>query len=484
MRGIDDGSTAGRRQRFSLPPTSPFGSGVSAPCLVALYRDVETDAFAGIHRIALTDDVFAGGKVQRRTLGPWPTPRAIKLWKATDQLFLAEGIETTLAAATRLSHHDKPMRPAWAAGSAGNITKFPVLADVKQLTLLVDHDAKGEDSANAFLSSAEFVASYVPPDYLIEGLLQRKFFYSITGKTGAGKTAIALLFCALVATGRVLDGRQFERGRVLYLAGENPVDVQQRWIAMSQQMDFDADAVEVHFIPGVFKISAMQAAIAAEVEKLGGVALVVIDTTAAYFEGDEENSNTQAGNYARMQRSLIDTLPGDPTILALCHPVKNAADDNLLPRGGGAYLNEVDGNLTALQDDGVVQLHWQGKFRGPDFAPITFRLRSVTHERLKDSKGRLISTVVASHLSESGEKELRTVTLDNENQVLRILANNEELSYAEIAEQAGWINKDGKPNKTAAFRMVRNLKKAKLVRQGRTGLELTEAGQKTVKGNK
>ena len=124
---------------------------------------------------------------------------------------------------------------------------------------------------------------------------------------------------------------------MLYLAGENPVDVQQRWIAMSQQMDFDADAVEVHFIPGVFKISAMQAAIAVEVEKLGGVALVVIDTTAAYFEGDEENSNTQAGNYARMQRSLIDTLPGGPTILALCHPVKNAPDDGLLPRGGGAY---------------------------------------------------------------------------------------------------------------------------------------------------
>jgi hypothetical protein len=143
----------------------------------------------------------------------------------------------------------------------------------------------------SMMTSAEFCASYVPPDYLVEGLLQRKFFYSMTGKTGAGKTSIALLFCALVALGRVLDGRQFEPGRVLYLAGENPVDVQQRWIAMSQQMDFDADAIDVHFIPGVFKISAMQKAIAAEVDRLGGVALVVIDTTAAYFEGDEENSN-------------------------------------------------------------------------------------------------------------------------------------------------------------------------------------------------
>ena len=333
------------------------------------------------------------------------------------------------------------------------------------------------------LTSAEFVASYMPPDYLVEGLLQRKFFYSITGKTLAGKTAIALLFCALVATGRVLDGRQFEPGRVLYLAGENPVDVQQRWIAMSQQMDFDADAVEVHFIPGVFKMSAMQAAIAAEVEKLGGVALVVIDTTAAYFEGDEENSNTQAGNYARMQRSLIDTLPGGPTILALCHPVKNAPDDGLLPRGGGAYLNEVDGNLTALQDDGVVQLHWRGKFRGPDFAPVTFQLRSVTHERLKDSKGRLIPTVIAEHMSELAEKEFRQITLSNEDAVLRILASDGigSLSVADIAARAGWLGqKDGLPMKSRVHRCLKALLKSKLIRKGRRGWKLTDTGKEAV----
>ena len=331
------------------------------------------------------------------------------------------------------------------------------------------------------LSSAEFILSYVAPDYLIEGLLQRQFFYSLTGKTGAGKTALALLFAALVALARTMDGRQFERGRVLYLAGENPVDVQQRWIAMSQQMDFDGAAIDVHFIPGVFKVSEMKATIAEEVEKLGGVALVVIDTSAAYFEGDDENSNVQAGNYARMQRELIKSLPGGPTILALCHPVKNAGEDNLLPRGGGSYLNETDGNLTAWNDDGVVELHWQGKFRGADFAPISFQLRKVTHELLKDSKGRLISTVVAAHLSEAGAKELRKITRNNENEVLRILADVEGLSLVEIAERAGWV-KDGKPNKSAVFRMVRKLKTAKLVRQGRSGPELTDAGRKAVKG--
>ena len=148
VRGIDADLLPADDNTLRFHPRCPFGSGKSAPCLVALYRDVETDVPAGIHRVALTSEVFAGGKVERRTLGSWAGTARNQVMAATNTLFLGEGIETVLAAATRLKHHDKPMRPAWAAGSAGNITKFPVLADVKQLTLLVDHDASGQQSAD------------------------------------------------------------------------------------------------------------------------------------------------------------------------------------------------------------------------------------------------------------------------------------------------------------------------------------------------
>jgi DNA polymerase len=140
VRGIDIDilpETVNDTLRFH--PHCMFGPGMRVPCMIALFRDVKTDMPAGIHRIALTDDVlFAGGKVKRMMLGAWPTPRAIKLWPATDQLFLGEGIETVLAAATRYE-----MRPAWAAGSSNNISKFPVQGNVQQLTLLVDHDDAG-----------------------------------------------------------------------------------------------------------------------------------------------------------------------------------------------------------------------------------------------------------------------------------------------------------------------------------------------------
>ena len=149
VRGIDiDALPAGINEVLRFHPNCPFGPGTRVPCLIAVYRDVESDAFAGIHRIALTEDVlFNKGEVQRLALGSWPTPRAIKLWPAADQLFLGEGVETVLAAATRLSYRDAPMCPAWAAGSAGNVSKSPVVAGVEELILLVDYDPEGERCA-------------------------------------------------------------------------------------------------------------------------------------------------------------------------------------------------------------------------------------------------------------------------------------------------------------------------------------------------
>jgi len=69
------------------------GNGARHPCLLALFRDVEDDAPAGIHRIGLTAD---GNKIKRLTLGRWAKPRAIKLWSATNRLTIGEGLETVL----------------------------------------------------------------------------------------------------------------------------------------------------------------------------------------------------------------------------------------------------------------------------------------------------------------------------------------------------------------------------------------------------
>src|SRR5690606_19470506 len=40
------------------------------------------------------------------------------------------------------------------------------------------------------VSSGELVRGFTPPDYDIDGVVQARFFYSLTGMTGTGKTAV------------------------------------------------------------------------------------------------------------------------------------------------------------------------------------------------------------------------------------------------------------------------------------------------------
>jgi hypothetical protein len=130
---LPDGDTALR-----FHPSCPFGPGVRKPCLIALLRNVVTDEAIGIHRIALTPDAE---RIERRMLGG---AGAVKLWPAGRQLIVGEGIETVLAAATRISHRGAPLRPAWSAVSGGSLGKLPIIPGVERLLILVDHDVNGE----------------------------------------------------------------------------------------------------------------------------------------------------------------------------------------------------------------------------------------------------------------------------------------------------------------------------------------------------
>jgi hypothetical protein len=335
------------------------------------------------------------------------------------------------------------------------------------------HDAgngAGEENAEPadrplIKTSAEFVADFMPPDYVLDGILQKRFCYSFTGKTGAGKTAILLRTSAHVWLCQLLGEREVAQGRVLYFAGENPTDIQMRWIALAQQMGFDINASGVHFIPGTFKISELRERIQKEAERVGDFTLVNVDTSAAYFEGDNENDNRQQGEHARRLRGLT-TMPGGPCVIVACHPPKNAGDDNLQPRGGGAFIAEMDGNLTARKhDNGTVEMHWQGKFRGPDFAPLPWQLRTVTHERLKDTKGRLIPTVVASYLSAAAQEEMATAAQSKDNQLLTLLIDHGSASMTELATLLQWNMKDGAPYKMAVSRALDRLHADKLIRK-------------------
>lgn len=324
-------------------------------------------------------------------------------------------------------------------------------------------------------TSAQFVQDFVPPDYLIDGIFQRRYCYSITAQTGVGKTTVGMRLAAHVAVGRALGELEVQKGTVIYLAGENPTDITMRHLGLCKEMGLDPETVDIHFIPGVLHLSRVASRITSEVvEKNLHPILVIVDTAAAYFEEDNDNDNVQAGNHARRLRALT-LLPGDPVVLILCHPTKNAADDNLVPRGGGAFLNEVDGNIALRREGDTIAAEALGKFRGPEFTPLNFTLKVVRdHPLLVDTKGRQIPTIVAVPISSAEQQRAEATMQSNKGKILELLCNSPGLKVGEIGKALGW------GDHSRASRILRGLVDEKLVESTRGYWLATPKGQKSM----
>lgn len=129
-------------------PSCPF-AGDRTPAMVALVRDVVTNAPIAIHRTVLD---ATGRKVEvngkdRLVLGPTRTG-AVKLTADAEVatcLGVGEGIESTLSL-QRLPEFGRS--PVWALLNAGGITALPVLPGIECLWVAVDNDPAGLGAAD------------------------------------------------------------------------------------------------------------------------------------------------------------------------------------------------------------------------------------------------------------------------------------------------------------------------------------------------
>jgi hypothetical protein len=128
--------------------------GDTQPCVVARYTDALTGQPKGLWRRSLEDRA-----AKPMTMGP-QAGCVIRLWPQVGaRLVVGEGVETTLAAATRIIHRELPLQPAWATGCAGNMRRLPVLDGVEHLILLVDNDISGTGQAAAEVCAKRWCAA-------------------------------------------------------------------------------------------------------------------------------------------------------------------------------------------------------------------------------------------------------------------------------------------------------------------------------------
>jgi phage/plasmid primase-like uncharacterized protein len=143
-------------------PSCPWEGGTK-PCVVGRYTTAVDNKPHGIWRRPID-----GAKP--KALGP-TAGCVIRLWPndaVETGLVLGEGVETTLAASTRIEHRGTFLQPAWAAGSAANMQSFPVLPGIDCLTLLADNDPNGvgeraaQECAQRWIAAGEDVELLIP----------------------------------------------------------------------------------------------------------------------------------------------------------------------------------------------------------------------------------------------------------------------------------------------------------------------------------
>jgi hypothetical protein len=109
-----------------------YESGKYLPAMVCLLRDIISNQPCGIHRTFL--DRYTGEKIDRKMLGI-AKGAAIKLdTEPSETLTIGEGVETVLTARAA------GFAPAWALGSSGAVRAFPVLQNLRELTILQEND--------------------------------------------------------------------------------------------------------------------------------------------------------------------------------------------------------------------------------------------------------------------------------------------------------------------------------------------------------
>ena len=328
------------------------------------------------------------------------------------------------------------------------------------------------------ICAGTFLRSYEPISYTIDGVLPSGSLYGLTGRQGTGKTAfMSAATLAVAMNRRDILGLDIECGRVAYVTIENPIDFKMKLAANCyfHNISFDEIDPRIAIIDGRDSPEQIYDGLKLDAEAKGDFQLVCFDTFQAGFAAANAgafNDNEAVLKYVTRLRLMI-LLPGSPSGLVAFHPTKNAGEAELIPYGGGATMNEIDGNLTLWKETSI-KFHWN-RLRGPEFEPRFFRIELLSCPDIVDKHGReiLLPVMRPSTEMDAAEGEKNDGNLDLA--LLRAMNANPEGSQLE------WAFAIGIKAKSAVNSKIQKLKGKKLVEERLDGKwRLTPKGQKEV----
>jgi hypothetical protein len=325
-----------------------------------------------------------------------------------------------------------------------------------------------------FNSLARFCDQFRPISYAVADLMREGSLYTVTGRTGEGKTAWLVILALAVATGRSeLIGRKVKKGRVAFATAENPDDLRMRFMVACFVFNIDMETIGDDLLISDNRVAPED--IGDWIKNSGQTfTLIIIDTWQAFFDGKDANKPTEAVDFTRRFRPLAK-VKGQPVVIIAAHPVKQASNDNLLPYGGGSTLNEVDGNFTMrIDENGLYRLHWQGKIRGVPFDPVYFKIDKLDSPNVITIEGVRVPMPVTFPIDEDAVEARGETIANRQLDLLKAMAADPAGSERKWAAAIG-------TSRTIVTRRLESLLRDRLVVKKARRWRLTKEGEALTK---
>jgi len=225
-----------------------------------------------------------------------------------------------------------------------------------------------------------------PVQWLIEDLIPAKAFAAIYGKPGSFKSFVAIYLSQMIAAGKPAFEKPTTQGTCLYIAGEGQAGLKKRSDASRIAHEIEP-SVPLYFIKRSLNLSStledMQELIK-EIRELGiAPSLIVIDTLARNFVGDE-NSSSDMSQFISVIGELIAQL--SCSVLVVHHAGK---DESKGMRGSSALLGAVDAELECTRtSDEEDKDHLTGKLtttkqkESEDGVEFHFKMQRILTDKL------------------------------------------------------------------------------------------------------
>lgn len=229
------------------------------------------------------------------------------------------------------------------------------------------------------------------PTWLIPRILEADSLAMVFGDPGCGKSFLAIDWASRIASGASWRDREVKQGAVIYVAGEGKHGLSRRLTAWATHHGHDLARMPLYVGGGfsmtdLFALGEFVEAIEAESVQ---PALIVLDTLARCFGGDDENSTQDMGRFVMGCDNLRDRF--GCTVLVVHH---SGHADKSRARGAMAMKGAVDAEYRVAKLGDAVTVHQTKAKDGEPCEPMGFTVTTVEIPGLVDDDGEPVTSAV------------------------------------------------------------------------------------------